>query len=109
MNHVDEQACRLCWEHANVCLGVDLIVNLIVLIIAYPGNLRLKFYIIPIGIVLILLLNILRATGIVISQYYQSSWFNFDYHYTYNILAYLIIFGSWMVYVNLSDKKAKLP
>ena len=92
----------------NVCLGLDLIVNLIVLIVAYPGNLRLKFLIIPIGILLILLLNIVRATGIVISQYYHASWFKFDYHYTYNILVYLISFGAWMVYVNLSDKKAKM-
>jgi len=92
----------------NVCLGVDLIANLIVLIAAYPGRLKLKFLIIPFGIVFILLLNIFRASGIVLSQYYHSSLANFDYHYTFNILVYLIIFGAWMLYVNLNEKKSLL-
>lgn len=89
----------------NVCLGLDLIANLIILISAYPGKPKLKWIVIPVGVLFILLLNILRATGIVISQYYHSNWFNFDYHYTYNILVYLIIFGAWVFYVNLSEKK----
>lgn len=88
----------------NVCTGLDLIVNFVLLIGAYPGDLKKKLIVIPIGVVLIVFLNITRVIALLHAQLNHSSWIKYDFHYLYNIAVYVVIFIMWMVYVRINHK-----
>ncbi len=90
-----------------VCIGVDLIANLIILISAYPGKLKSKLLIIPLGILLMVALNSLRIWAILYGQVNHSNYAKYDFHYSYNLVVYIVIFLMWVLYVNLNPKVGK--
>jgi len=69
-------------------------------IIAFPGNWKHKLWYIPMGVILIFILNVLRVTLLAILQKNVSEkWLEFNHTYTFTILVYAFIFGLWLFWV----------
>ncbi|MCE3279409.1 MAG: Transrane exosortase (Exosortase EpsH) [Bacteroidetes bacterium] len=87
------------------CNGIALFALFTGFIIAYPGNWRKKLYYIPMGILLIELMNILRVVLLAILDTHSRAWTEFNHTYTFTIVIYGFIFLMWMIWVNkVSDK-----
>jgi exosortase family protein XrtF len=87
------------------CNGIALFALFTGFIIAYPGNWKKKLYYIPIGIILIELMNILRVVLLAILDTHSRAWTEFNHTYTFTIVIYGFIFLMWMIWVNkVSDK-----
>lgn len=82
------------------CNGLSLFAIFSGFIIAYPGNWKKKLWYIPLGVLLIELLNILRVVGLAILDTYSRKWTEFNHTYTFNILIYGFIFLLWMHWTN---------
>lgn len=82
------------------CNGISLFALFSGFIIAYPGNWKKKLLYIPLGIILIELLNILRIVGLAILDTYSRTWTEFNHTYTFTILIYAFIFFLWMLWAN---------
>ncbi|HEX8517708.1 MAG TPA: archaeosortase/exosortase family protein [Bacteroidia bacterium] len=87
------------------CNGIALFALFAGFIIAYPGKWQKKLYYIPLGILLIELMNILRVVALAILDTYSRAWTEFNHTYTFTIVIYGLIFLLWMFWVNrVSDK-----
>lgn len=73
-------------------------------IICYPGNWKAKIWYIPLGILVILVLNIVRITLLSINFKYYHSSFAFNHHVTFTYLVYGVIFLMWVLWVNKFGK-----
>lgn len=82
------------------CNGISLFALYSIFIVAFPGRVISKFIFIPVGILVIHLLNVLRvvALGIILTHSYE--WTEFNHTYTFTILIYAFIFLSWLFWIN---------
>ncbi len=87
------------WIGSN-CNAITLFSLFSVFIIAYPGKLKRKLWYIPMGIIVIHVLNILRVTALVIIAKFYPQFLNFNHTYTFTFLIYLVIFSLWIIWAN---------
>ncbi|MCC6372121.1 MAG: archaeosortase/exosortase family protein [Bacteroidia bacterium] len=87
------------WVGSN-CNAITLFALFAVFILTYPGNQKNKLWFIPLGIVLIHLLNILRVTALALISNYSPQWLDFNHTYTFTFLVYLFIFMLWVYWIN---------
>lgn len=69
-------------------------------IISFPGDLKSKYWFIPLGLVVIFLLNCLRMVALAIIDTYSREWTEFNHTYTFTVIIYGTIFYMWMIWVN---------
>lgn len=82
------------------CNGLDLMVIYLSLIILLPYQLNRKILFGVGGLAIIFFTNVLRCTALYwIWVDYKSS-FEFNHHYIFTILMYLLIFGGWILFTN---------
>jgi exosortase/archaeosortase family protein len=81
------------------CDGLSLFVLFAGFIMAYPGRLKSKFVFIPIGLLIIDLINIIRIVSLVMIAKYSPKWLEFNHSYTFTLIMYVIIFFMWMWWV----------
>ena len=67
-------------------------------VVAYPGPWQRKLWYIPVGVLLIWLLNVLRVAALAVNHYYAHSSVDFNHHYTFTFVVYAFIFGLWMLW-----------
>jgi exosortase family protein XrtF len=82
------------------CNGITLFSLFAWFVIAYKGRIKYKLIYIPIGIILIQLLNVLRVVVLAILDTHSRSWTEFNHTYTFTIVIYGFIFLLWMTWVN---------
>lgn len=88
------------WVGSN-CNAITLFSLFSVFIIAYPGHQKRKLWYIPLGILLIHILNILRVCALaIIERYTSEGTLNFNHTYTFTFLVYAFIFWLWMIWIN---------
>lgn len=87
------------------CNGIVLFSLFAGFIIAYKGKIKYKLIYIPIGIVLIQLLNVVRVIILAILDTHSRAWTEFNHTYTFTIVLYGFIFGLWMLWVNKFAEK----
>ncbi len=83
----------------NPCNGLSLFVLYSVFIIAYPGRLISKVIAIPLGVLIIHILNIARIVSLGLVAYYKPESLQFNHTYTFTGIMYLLIFGLWYIWV----------
>lgn len=81
------------------CNGFKLFSIFSIFLIAFPGNLRSKFWFIPVGLVVIHLANIIRVMALLLINDYNPAYLDFNHNYTFTIFVYGIIFLLWMVWI----------
>jgi exosortase family protein XrtF len=63
---------------------------------AFPGPWQRKLWYIPVGCVVIWVLNVLRVVALALNHEYFPQSLNFNHHYTFTFVVYAFIFGLWM-------------
>lgn len=82
------------------CNGISLFALYSIFIIAFPGKMLSKFFFIPLGIIVIHLLNVLRVVLLAVIETYSYSWTEFNHTYTFNLIIYSWIFFMWLYWIN---------
>ena len=87
------------------CSGISAIGLFIGFVLAYPGRWipRISFIIIGIGI--IYLVNIIRIAVLTVTQVQWPEFFAFTHDYSTTAIFYLVIFGLWVIWANLGERK----
>ena len=85
-------------EIINGCNGIETIGLFIGFVAAYPGNRAKRWLFLPLGILVIYLVNVLRIYFLAILQHHWHSLFHFVHDYTFNLIFYLVVFLLWMVW-----------
>jgi len=81
------------------CDGLSLFVLFAGFIIAFPGKIKSKFIYIPIGLLIIDIINIIRIVALVIIVKYAPHKLEFNHSYTFTLIMYIIIFFLWMFWI----------
>ncbi len=92
------------WVGSN-CNAITLFSLFAVFVVAYPGHQKSKLWFIPMGILLIHILNIIRVIALVIIAYYSPYSLSFNHTYTFTFIVYAFIFFLWMIWVNKFSTK----
>lgn len=82
------------------CNAISLFALFTIFIISFPGNWLKKIWFIPLGIIIIHLVNILRVCILAIIAHKDIRYLSFNHTYTFTILVYTIIFLLWIWWVN---------
>lgn len=80
------------------CNGLVLYALFAGFVLAFPGPWVRKVWFIPVGMLLIWLLNVLRVAALAINQHYSHQTVDFNHHYTFTFVVYACIFGLWMLW-----------
>lgn len=92
----------------SACLALGLMVMFSALIISYPSKIKLKAIFIPVGILVIHILNVIRVStvGIILAHYPQYKWpFVDKHHLFFDTSVYVFIFLMFVLFTKLSGKK----
>jgi len=90
------------------CLGRNTIGLLIGFILALPGKLKNKIWYSAMGLVIFIILNVLRITALAITQYCCPERLDFNHHFLFKIIVYVIILILWIIWINkYSEIKSK--
>lgn len=82
------------------CNGITLMFLFAIFVIAYPGNVKNKYWYIPLGILLVHFINITRIIALAIIALHYPQYLSFNHTYTFTFIAYSMVFGLWMLWVN---------
>jgi exosortase/archaeosortase family protein len=87
------------------CLGINLFFVFLIFLMAYPGSLRTKAWFIPLGFLIIFLLNSMRmaALTIVVDCCYHQ--LDLLHHFVFQGIIYLAIFGLWVWFSAMKQQK----
>lgn len=84
----------------NACLGWSVMALFIGFILIYPAVKKPKYWYIPSGLLAIILMNILRITGMALISYHNYDALQFYHRYIFNFSLYVVVFILWIVWVN---------
>lgn len=90
------------------CNGLSLFALFAGFIIIFPGKWVYKLFFIPIGILLIHVINIFRLVGLALVVVYHPASLEFNHKYTFTVIVYVFIFILWIIWVNKFSTKGKL-
>lgn len=82
------------------CSGLELFLLFAGFILIMPGSMRNKLWFLPVGLALILALNIVRIVLLVLIHHYRPEWLYFNHKYTFVVIVYGAVFLLWMWWVN---------
>ena len=81
------------------CNAITLFALFSIFIISFPGKIKNKLWFIPLGLIVIHLVNVIRVCALAVIAYYNYNLLNFNHTYTFTILVYSIIFVLWVWWV----------
>jgi exosortase family protein XrtF len=80
----------------DACNGVDFFGLFACFVLAFPAQVKSKYWFLPLGILFIHLLNVLRVVILCLNYYYYRPSFEFNHHYTFVVVVYGVMFLLWM-------------
>ncbi len=90
------------------CLARNLMVLFSGFIIVFPGKIKSKLWYIPLGLLLISIINIIRISGLSLTLfYYPEGYDKYDHHALFNYLVYILIFFMWFFWIRRFSKYRK--
>jgi exosortase family protein XrtF len=88
------------------CSGIELFLIFAVFIILFRGRSYHSAWYIPVGILLISILNILRIVALSLIVIYAPEYLDFNHKYTFTIIVYGFVIALWLYWMNrYYDKK----
>lgn len=81
------------------CDGLVLYALFAGFIVAFPGPARPKLWFIPVGVLVLYLLNIVRVGALALNHHYAHRSVDFNHHYTFSFVVYGFICLLWMQWV----------
>lgn len=88
----------------NGCNGLEAIGLFIGFVMSYPGDRIKRSFFIPMGILVIYLVNVFRIVSLVLIQYFYPTAFDFAHDYSTSAIFYLAIFAMWVIWINFGQK-----
>lgn len=82
------------------CNGLNLFALFTIFIACYPGNWKNKLWFIPLGIILIHLINVLRIVALCIIVKIDYKYLDFNHDYTFTVVVYGFMFLLWIWWAN---------
>jgi len=80
------------------CNGFSLFALFLIFMITYPGPWKQKLWYIPMGLVIIHLINAIRIAALAIIVDVNIDWLYFNHNYTFNIIVYSTVFILWFIW-----------
>lgn len=93
----------------NPCVGLHLWLAWGALIAAYPGPLKLKLWVIPLGWLAIHTLNVVRLVAMAFAVRFGAVEAGFDHHAVFNGVIYVLIFLGWVLWSRAAERHAQPP
>jgi exosortase/archaeosortase family protein len=90
------------------CNALELFALFTGFILIFEGNWKHKLWFIPLGVLVIHLLNVVRILALIFSGTVSQSFLEFNHKYTFTIAMYIVTFIGWMVWVKYFASKAKV-
>jgi exosortase/archaeosortase family protein len=81
------------------CSGLKQFLQWIVLMTFFPGPWKKKLWFIPLGLIIIHLVNIFRISGLSVVVIYWPQHWHFIHDYVYRPFFYVVMFGLWVWWV----------
>ena len=81
------------------CNGLALYALFTGFVLAFPAPWRPRLWFIPLGVVVIYLLNVVRIAILALNHHYAHRSVDFNHHYTYTFIVYGCICAMWMWWV----------
>ncbi len=81
------------------CLARNLMGIFAGFVIAYPGKIKHKLWFVPMGIFIIIILNIFRLSGLAILVECCPEKVEFNHHYVFKIIVFAFTFLLWYIWV----------
>jgi exosortase/archaeosortase family protein len=83
----------------NHCVGFGISYAFASLIMSYPGPLKTKAWFIPLGMLLIMLMNAGRIAWVAITGFNTGYIMQVEQHDLFNYIIYVLIFLMWLVWI----------
>lgn len=97
MIYIDGQAVVLV---ADACNGLELMVLFIGFLLCFPGPWKYKAIIIPLGTLMVFVINVIREVILSLNYKFFQETFDFNHKYTYVFFVYLFVFLIWRYWLN---------
>lgn len=81
------------------CNGVELMALFGGFVLIFQGSWKNKIWYIPLGIIIIHLLNILRVLALAIIAKIAPLTLDFNHKYTFTLILYSVVFFGWVIWV----------
>jgi len=81
------------------CNGLELFALFAGFVFIFDGPWKHKLWFIPLGILMIHLLNVGRILGLIFSGVVSKTLLDFNHKYTFTIVMYFLTFIGWMIWV----------
>lgn len=92
------------------CNGIALFSLFLIFMLAYPGPIKKKLWYIPLGLVIIHLVNVIRISALVIIVDINPNWLDFNHNYTFYIMVYATVFALWYIWAfKIAKTEMKSP
>lgn len=89
------------------CNALELFALFAGFVLIFEGSWKNKLWFIPLGIIIIHLLNVSRILALIFSGTISKSLLQFNHKYTFTIIMYIITFVGWMIWVKYFASKTK--
>ena len=87
------------------CNGITLFSLFMGFVLAYPGPIKSKLWFIPLGLILIHIINVVRVSALVLIVYYAPDTLEFNHTYTFTLIVYGFVFLLWWFCANKLAKE----
>ncbi|MGE5424347.1 MAG: archaeosortase/exosortase family protein [Syntrophothermus sp.] len=87
------------------CSGIKQILQFVVLMMIFPGPWKHKLWYIPMGAVIVFLVNVLRILLLCVVMNYLPRYFNFTHDYPLRVIFYVVIFILWGIWNEKFNRK----
>ncbi len=89
------------------CSAFKPMVQFLVLMLLYPGPWKKKLWFIPLGIIIIHIVNDIRIVtlSLVTHNHYSQGFWDFTHDYIVRPLFYAVIFTMWVIWVEIISKR----
>jgi exosortase/archaeosortase family protein len=82
------------------CMGRNVLLGFSALIIVFPGKTIHKLWYIPMGIMILTLVNMFRITGLAVTAYCCPQYTEINHYFVFKVAAWIIIFILWLIWFN---------
>jgi len=89
------------------CLGRNLMGLYVGFILAYPGKIKHKLWVVPTGLLVILILNIIRICGLAYVVLRWPEYVDINHHVIFKYTVYFFIFLMWYFWIKYFSLSAK--
>lgn len=102
--------CEGYYSHITIapeCTSLKQWLHWLFLMLLFPGPWKHKVWYIPLGLIIIELINVIRVSGILMLLLYWPDKFDFFHDYLFKTFFYVVIFLMWVVWTEKFNIKKK--